>query len=299
MFQGFSKSVMGASHQEKNTPCQDSSAFLIGDRYAVAVVADGHGSKKHFRSHVGSQAAVDAVKEVMERFYADPDAFEAAFPANHKSILKNIEKQVIAAWNVKITEHLKENPVTTKERGKFYPDEFNQIAPESYYGTTLIAAVMGKGFTFGFQIGDGSLVAVFEDGETAMLMDYEESNPANITSSMCNSNAAAMFGDFYVEHKKPFALFVSTDGLYTSFGRDSDFLDYHTIIASQLADAEKFEAAVVKNMQKRSHFGTQDDISLACVYDQALAESNINVIKAQVQKNKQLAEERKAKLLNR
>lgn len=299
MFQGFNRSVMGASHKEKNLPCQDSSAFLIGEQYAVAVVADGHGSKKHFRSHVGSQAAVEAVQEAMERFYADTDAFEANFPENHKSILKNIEKQVIAIWDLKVSEHLKANPVTAEERKQFTAEEFDMISPESYYGTTLIAAVMGRSFTFGFQIGDGSLVAVFEDGETAMLMDYEESNPANITSSMCNSNAASMFGDFYVEHKKPFALFVSTDGLYTSFGRDSDFLDYHTIIASQLSDAQKFEAAVVKNLEKRSHFGTQDDISLSCVYNEEFAKTNINVIKAQVQKNKQLAEERKAKLLNR
>ena len=53
MFNGFSHSVMGASHEKTNLVCQDSSAFKAEDHYAIAVVADGHGSKKHFRSHLG------------------------------------------------------------------------------------------------------------------------------------------------------------------------------------------------------------------------------------------------------
>ena len=72
MFDGFSLSVMGASHERRNIVCQDSSAFKVGNGYAVAVVADGHGSKKHFRSDVGSRFAVEAVLETMEVFFKDP-----------------------------------------------------------------------------------------------------------------------------------------------------------------------------------------------------------------------------------
>lgn len=299
MFNGFSHSVKGASHEVSGLPCQDSSAYKVGERYAVAVVADGHGSKKHFRSNVGSNAAVEAVLETIERFYEDSEEFEKNFPVNYKSIIKNIEKQVISIWNSKIMEHLEKNPVTKEEKSKFSTEEFEKILPESYYGTTLITAVVGNGFTFGFQIGDGSLVAVFEDGETSMLMDYEEANPANITASMCNANAASMFDDFYVNDKTPFALFVSTDGLYTSFGCDNDFLDYHTIVASQLSDLNAFESAVVKNLKKRSHFGTQDDISLSCVYNTGLVNDKMDVIKAKVQENKKRAAERRAKILGK
>lgn len=299
MFNGFSYSVMGASHEKNGLVCQDSSAYKIGNRYAIAVVADGHGSKKHFRSHIGSEAAVEAVLETIERFYEDPDEFENYFPKNHSSIIKNIEKQVISIWNAKIMKHLKENPVTREEKSKFTEEEFEDINAESYYGTTLIAAIMGTNFTFGFQIGDGSLVAVFDDGETAMLMDYEESNPANITASMCNTNAASMFDDFYVDNKNSFALFVSTDGLYTSFGCEYDFLDYHTIIASQLSDIKVFESAIEKNLIKRSHFGTEDDISLSCVYNSGLVSEKIDVINAKVQENKQRAAERKASVLRK
>lgn len=299
MFKGFSHSVMGASHEKKNLVCQDASAYKVGEGFAVAVVADGHGSKKHFRSNIGSQSAVEATLETIARFYEDPDEFDKNFPTNHRSIIKNIQKQIISTWNAKIMKHLEENPVTREEKKPFTDEEFEKISSESYYGTTLVAAVAGRGYVFGFQIGDGSLVAVFEDGETSMIMDYEESNPANITASMCNANAASMFDSFYVETKPLLAFFVSTDGLYTSFGSDNDFLDYHTIIASQLGDINTFEAAVKKNMKKRSHFGTEDDISLSCVYNSDIVAEKIDVIKAKVAENKQKAAERKAKLLNK
>lgn len=298
MLKGFSHSVVGASHTESGLVCQDSSAHFVCGDYAVAVVADGHGSKKHFRSNVGSKLAVEATLDTIANFYEDPAEFEANFPANHKFILKNIEKQIIANWNFKITEHLKKVPVTPEERIRFSEEEFKEIAPESYYGTTLIAVIAGKSFTFGIQIGDGSLVAVFEDGAAVMPMEYEESAPANITASLCNSGAAKMFNSFYAENKTLLAAFASTDGLYTSFGCENDFLDYHTIITSQLAASSEFEQAVIKNLVKRSHFGTQDDISLACVYNSEKAAELIDVLNNKVEENKKKAAERKAKLLS-
>lgn len=287
MFNGFSYSVKGASHEVRGIVCQDSSVHYAGENYAVAVVADGHGSKKHFRSNIGSRLAVESTLEVIARFYEKTEEFDELFPKNHKLIIRNIERQIISEWNTKITEHYMANPVTADERCEFSAEEFENIPIESYYGTTLVASVACRGFSFGFQIGDGSLVAVYEDGTTSMLIDYEESNPANITSSMCNANALSMFADFYECDKKIAAMFLSTDGLYTSFGSDNDFLDYHTIIAAQLAESADFNESVIKNLQKRSNYGTQDDISLSCVYDEELIRSSGNAIKAKVQENKQ------------
>ena len=298
-FNGFSHSVMGASHVAKGIVCQDSSAHKITDRYAVAVVADGHGSKKHFRSNIGSQCAVEATIETIDRFYEDPDEFEANFPKNHKMIIRNIERQIIAAWNSKVMKHLEENPVTVVEKKPFKPEEFENISPESYYGTTLIAAVAGKGFTFGVQIGDGTLVALFEDGVAVLPMEYNEAAPANVTASMCNSNAAGMFSSFYVDNKKPLALYASTDGLYTSFGSEYDFLDYHTIISSQLINLEAFKQVIINNLTKRSHYGTEDDISLSCVFDSDLVNEKIGLIRERVDENKKRAAERKAELLTK
>lgn len=282
MFKGFSRSVIGASHIKKGIVCQDSSDYKIGNGYAVSVVADGHGSKKHFRSHIGSACAVESAIETIEKFYENRERLEKELPENHDMIIHNIEKQIVAVWHKKIMKHFADNPVTEEEKEPFTEEEFSKIAVESYYGTTLVTAVTDEKFTFGFQIGDGSLVAVFEDGTTAMLMDYEESNPANITASICSKNSASMFSRFFVDNKKVIAVFVSTDGLYTSFGRDSDFLDYHTIIAGQLCDIDAFETSVVKNITKRTRFGTEDDISLSCIYNSELATEKSGLLKEKI-----------------
>ena len=299
MFNGFSHSVMGASHEKTNLVCQDSSAFKIGDHYAVAVVADGHGSKKHFRSHFGSKFAVEAAIEAIDRYYEDREALEANLPEYHKLILKNIEKQIISNWNVRIEKHLAENPVTKEEKSKFTEEEFEAILPESYYGSTLVVAVAGDNYTFGVQIGDGSLVAIFEDGKAVMPMEYNEAAPANVTASVCNSNAAGMFSSFYVPNKKLIALYGSTDGLYTSFGSEYDFLDYHTIITSQLINLETFKNVIKNNLSKRSHFGTEDDISLSCIYDADLLREKLNLINERVAENKQAAADRKTAALSK
>lgn len=298
MFNGFSHSVMGASHEKINLVCQDSSAFKIGDNYAVAVVADGHGSKKHFRSHLGSKFAVEAAIEAIDRFYEDREALEANLPENHKLIIKNIEKQIISNWNVRIEKHLAENPVTDEEKSKFTEEEFEAILPESYYGSTLVVAVAGDNYTFGVQIGDGSLVAIFEDGKAVMPMEYNEAAPANVTASVCNSNAAGMFSSFYAPNKKLIALYGSTDGLYTSFGSEHDFLDYHTIITSQLVNIETFKNVIKNNLSKRSHFGTEDDISLSCIYDSDFLSESLDLINQRVAENKQAAADRRLAALN-
>ena len=299
MFNGFSHSVKGASHEKTGLVCQDSSAYKVCDDYAICVVADGHGSKKHFRSNLGSQFAVEATISTIDRFYEDKKSFEESFPKNYKKIIKSIQKQIISDWNKLVEEHIKNNPVTEEEKSKFTEEEFAAIPPESYYGTTLIVGAAGKDFTFGVQIGDGTLVALFDDGKAVMPMEYNEAAPANVTASMCNSNAAGMFSAFYRDKQKLIAMFTSTDGLYTSFGSEFDFLDYHTIITSQLNDVENFKNIIVNNLTKRAHFGTEDDISLSCIYDSELLAENTELIASEVAANKQRAAERKAERLKK
>ena len=61
-------------------------------------------------------------------------------------------------------------------------------------------------------------------------------------------------------------------------------------------NSPSLEASVVKNITKRSHFGTEDDISLACVYDVEFAQEKFDLLKEMIERNKKLAAERKARL---
>ncbi|MDE5834620.1 MAG: protein phosphatase 2C domain-containing protein, partial [Ruminococcus sp.] len=99
MFNGFCHTVIGASHITSGTVCQDSSVFRTYENYGIAIVADGHGSKKHFRSDKGSEMAVKAALDTVEEFYKDPDAFEESFLNDPDNIIKKMEKNIISRWN--------------------------------------------------------------------------------------------------------------------------------------------------------------------------------------------------------
>lgn len=298
MFKGFSHTVKGASHDISGIVCQDASAYQTGDNYGIAVVADGHGSKKHFRSNIGSQKAVEATLKVVNECFGFGDDFIDNILRDPDRIIRKIEKKIIALWNDSIYEHDLLNPYTEEEKSKFTEDEFLQLRTESIYGTTLIAVVITELFTFGFQVGDGSLAVVYEDGNAAMPMTYEESAPANVTASLCNTQAIDHFSSFALTDEiQPIAVFASTDGLYTSFGSEDDFLDYHSMVTSQLPEFDTFDETIVKNLHKRTRYGTQDDISLSCIFDPDIISEHLEEIAATIEENRENAAMRKAERL--
>ena len=66
----FHKSVRGQGHINRGVPCEDSSTSFTSDdgRYHIAIIADGHGQEKSFRSKTGSQAAADIALECLKGF---------------------------------------------------------------------------------------------------------------------------------------------------------------------------------------------------------------------------------------
>lgn len=293
MFQGFSYSVIGQSHVAKNKVCQDFSLNYVCSDFSAAIVADGHGGRRHFRSDVGSLLAAEAAKSSLIAFYANSEAFEEGFLANPNKMIRKIEKHIITSWNLAISAHYKLNPITEEEKAPLTEEQLQDLKMESIYGTTLLIAVMGKKFSFGMQIGDGSLVFIGANAEASMPIEDDETCPANLTASMCNSNAIDLFRQYYTTEPL-IAAYASTDGLFTSFGSDAEFLDYHSIISSQLSNIESFETSVRKNLTKRTYYGTQDDISLAAIFSQDLVTIRNSALQRQVELNKQRAEVRKA-----
>ena len=78
-----------------------------------------------------------------------------------------------------------------------------------------------------------------------------------------------------------------------------DFLDYHTIITSQLVNIETFKEIIKNNLTKRSRFGTEDDISLSCIYNEKLLQDRIDLVNKRVAENKKAAADRKAAMLEK
>ncbi|MGN0605115.1 MAG: PP2C family serine/threonine-protein phosphatase [Oscillospiraceae bacterium] len=294
MFNGLNKTVIGASHVAAGTICQDWSAVKCTDNYCLAIVADGHGSKKHFRSDIGSKAAVHAVCDTIEKLCENIQLFESAFMKNPEDVISKIEKKVILCWNDIVNNYHQAVPVKPEESEKFTEEELAEIKLESIYGSTLIAVFMTTHFCFGIQLGDGSMVLVNSDGSTVMPIEDDESCPANLTASLCNSNAHELFNNFYRIGDNPIAMLVSTDGLYTSFGSKESFEEYNHIIVSQLDNIERSEAMIENNLRKRTCHGSQDDISLSLIFDTNTLEYMIDTLKLQVNENKYEAEKKAA-----
>jgi hypothetical protein len=270
----------------------------VFSNYAISIVADGHGSKKHFRSDVGSKCAVESSLESVAAFLSDFETFSKVFKKSPEKMVSMIQKNIISRWNDKIYEHYNNNPITDKERSPFTDDEFNSIKMESYYGTTLIVGVMCSDFAFGLQLGDGSLVVVNEIGEVEMPIVDDETHPANVTASMCNSNAIELFDSFYT-FTRPTGILVSTDGLYTSFNSRQSFEEYNLIGISMLENVEEAEKSIHANLQKRTRYGSRDDISLSVVFDERRRKSRLRLIQDSLENIKKNADMERVRQLAR
>lgn len=265
MFQGIKSVVHGADHIKNQMVCQDAAEYRVFPRYAAAVVADGHGGAKYIRSDTGSQKAVECAIATVSAYMEDYDRFAVEIRKNPDYILRHMGEQFLARWEQAVEEYNDANPLTEEEKAKLEKAKGDPKNFYSFYGSTVLTAVIGQDFHYGFLIGDGGFVVVGQDGEVRIPIDDENSS-ANYTSSICSRNAVDAMAYFFAEGK-PLAMCVSTDGLIKSFGTEKDFMDYHVLLATMLTDLEKCRVSLNKNLNKRTAMGSGDDISVSVVFD--------------------------------
>jgi len=263
MYYAINTTVIGDSHVKKGILCQDSSGTAVTDDFAIGVVADGHGSEKHFRSDVGSRIAVKITTGLLSRYMDRPD-FREMFGAHPEFILDQMKKQILMKWREAVEEYHRENPVTKEEEEKLPEGMAGRLKIPVIYGSTLLACVLAEEFSFGLVLGDGGFVTL--DGENRLSIPVEDRNShANITSSLCNTEAIHFFEHWYSMDRME-ALFVSTDGLFKSFASQEDFLKYHGLLAQMTDDPDRMKKSLERNFEKRTREGSGDDISIAFVY---------------------------------
>lgn len=262
---GFNISIQGFSHISKGLVCQDSSAFYCDDTISIAVVADGHGSQKHFRSDVGSKIAVDIAIKSIKDFMTDENSFTKAIKNNSDKVLTRVESNIVYNWNNSINEHYNNNPICENEISEISQHDLQQLSIESIYGSTLIIATMTDNYWFGIQIGDGNCVCLYQNGESKILIPSDDRLVANFTTSLCDNDAIHNFRHYY-SNVMPIALLVSTDGLSGSFFDENTFLNFNRRIISQMSNYDFALESLKQHLHKRSKEGSYDDISIAAVY---------------------------------
>lgn len=255
-FEGFAVSVRGASHEDGNIPCQDSSRFYMRGKLAVAAVSDGHGSEKHFRSELGSEMAARIAVRSVSDFYDRNGSIKAMFGENPREAARRIAANIICGWNDEIAAHLRFCPLN--ERETELSQRLGVTSAEIIYGATLILAAADDSGYFGLQIGDGSFT-VNIDGKAGFPMPEDERLMGNLTTSLCDCDAINSFRSFYREGE-PDSLMLSSDGLINSFVSREDFLSF-SLRTSALPKSEI--PALRQHLKERSRCGSLDDISVA------------------------------------
>lgn len=285
----------GESHKATNKPCQDFSQAESKDAYAVAVVSDGHGGARYFRSDKGSELAVRCAKKAIAKFVRETSNTQLFKGKILTQIRINPEKSdnkvytalswlvssIIRQWNSEILNDAQTRSITEWEQQHVeqkYLDEFTNSlsgeegALEKIYGCTLMAYVMTEEYWFAFQIGDGKMV-FFNLGDQGIednqFIPWDDKCFLNRTTSICDSDAASEFRFAYCgDGSFPEAVFLGSDGIDDTYGDGDKLTDFYIRIYKEIATSspKQVKKTLASDLPIISKMGSQDDMSIACIY---------------------------------
>ena len=324
-FRSFSITHKGAKHED-DVPCQDASTHLGSDTAAIAVVADGHGSARCFRSDIGSEKVVEIAKTCVNAFVGKmpklPSEMTTHFIdrqeveiSESKIALNKVVREIIDKWFAAVMKDEEEHPL--KDDGRLegivqkYKDRYiNDIDYRCHaYGTTLMVAVMGESYWFGFQVGDGKCVVLYEDGSWDLPIPWDDKCTFNTTTSICDDDSLSRFrywfgfsnekGNFteygygvdgedndYVREiqSRPLAIFIGSDGVEDSYPRvDNDkyvINFYRNRIVSLVENGYDTFNDEIDGLAKRfADRESTDDVSIAGIIDDVIGKADIAKMK--------------------
>ena len=253
MIDFFNTTVTGARHSATGKPCQDASLTWHDEAndITIAVVSDGHGGERYVHSDRGARFACEVALDVLKEMAADTGfALEELFkPAN----LHQLTGCIVSQWMGRVEA------------------ELNGESSETY-GCTLIAYLKRGEQWMAMQIGDGSFVVQNADGEWMQPIPWDDRCFLNMTTSMCDRDAAAEFRfASSIDTGEIGAAFLVTDGIDGTLGKDSDLYDFFQQILNDMKNEAKGCAYVQELMPEiLDHFsrvGCGDDMSIACVFN--------------------------------
>ena len=300
MIQDYHFSCQGESHKVDDKPCQDASfSAVYDDGLAIAIVCDGHGGERYFRSDVGSRMATEVIAESVKTFVENVDkrlfvgkSFTAQEAITSEEIVKKqtpvdiafrqLFSSIIYQWNEKIAYHAANTPISEWEQQHVpqkYLDELHTSETfEKLYGCTLMVYAQTPEYWFAFHLGDGKCISFQQEPLWSFPIPWDERCFLNKTTSLCDSNAINEFrycyeGDGYF----PMAVFLGSDGMDDSFGEDPNLVNFYIQIVKMLVNEGRgaTTASIESDLPQLSKIGSKDDMSVAFLY-------NIDELKAHI-----------------
>jgi hypothetical protein len=292
MTECYNFSCQGESHKADNKPCQDASfSAVYNDGLALAIVCDGHGGERYFRSDVGARMATEVIRDSVKTFVENVDkgmfvgqSLTAEEAITSEEVIKKqkpIDKafrqlfsSIIYQWNQRIAEHAANTAISEWEQEHVpqkYLDELHTSETfEKLYGCTLMVYVQTPEYWFAFHLGDGKCVSFQHSPLWTMPIPWDERCFLNKTTSLCDSNAINEFRYCYEgDGTFPMAVFLGSDGMDDSFGEDPNLVNFYIQVVKMLVTEgrEATIASIESDLPQLSKIGSKDDMSIAFVYN--------------------------------
>jgi len=260
----LSVSVQGVNKQ-RNQDWSAAEGRGTTEEPLILAAADGHGSAAHARSHVGARIAVDVFTACATQFTQlarprgtdDPPSLSWLMHyAQH-----TLPRRLSATWREEVLRHWSRQP---EEGEPALSDEEKVLL----YGTTLLGAVLTPQLFAAWQLGDGELTVIGEDGTAVLPLAPVEAELGDETESLCTRAAWRLvrvhWAPIVDPARTPRLIALSTDGLSKSFASDEGFTQFMTGLDQRLDD-EGTEAvsSVLPEWLARAAQHSGDDTTLA------------------------------------
>lgn len=274
MIQVFGASVQGASHIRSGKECQDSLKKAVKDSGAVILaVADGHGSDSCPYSKAGSFAAVNVFCKIMGDYldtYAGQQ--EMLFTFLKREGDTKIAQEIDAEWKRRI---LRLHAKCKREIPLDADHNKDKEAVYKLYGSTLLGLVITEKFLFAFQLGDGDIVKVSENGVYHMIEADKILGTETHSLSKAESwkKAITLIRKREEKESMPVMYMLSSDGLANSYRNDDEFkktcMDYYILLKEHGVKAVSDQLKTW--LQETSEMGCGDDITALFAYEKPQA----------------------------
>lgn len=294
----------GESHKAINKVCQDFSLTSITNEQCIGIVCDGHGGSRYFRSDIGAKIAAEVTRDCVLTFLQNisEDIFKDKPFTVGQSLNTEIENNdfrketpidrafrqlfssIIFNWRERIFEHANNTPISDVESSldlKWIEAFNNKEGIEKTYGCTLMCFVKTQGYWFAFHIGDGKCIAFNENGQWSEPIPWDDRCFLNKTTSLCDSAALDEFryccqgnGSY------PLAVCLGSDGMDDSFGETENLANFYIQVLKEINSKgqETAHISIEETLPELSKRGSQDDMSLVCLYDETLLKANVNLL---------------------
>ena len=272
----FDRRCQGESHKATDKPCQDYSFSSQTATHTIAIISDGHGGTRYYRSEVGSRLLTEVTARCLTEFAEGiPQESFLGKPFSTVAVgdtmppeLQQLFVAIVVGWRNAVMEHADQHPLTETEQAIAVPQDEHEW--EKTYGCTLIAALRTPSYWLAFQVGDGKCVALQADGTPYEPIPWDDRCFLNKTTSICDTDALSRFRCCYGGvDTAPVAIFLGSDGIDDSFGEEENLYNFYVQLAKCFV-RDGYEATVSdleRTLPVLSRRGSQDDMSVSGIYD--------------------------------